>query len=82
MDADVLIVGGGLNGPALALGLARGGLSSVVIDARQPPVDRGEVWLSTGALTPCRLASQRLLAAPLGSGQGLTAQPILKVVAS
>ncbi|MBL1436912.1 MAG: UbiH/UbiF/VisC/COQ6 family ubiquinone biosynthesis hydroxylase [Rhodobacteraceae bacterium] len=33
MDADILIVGGGLNGPALALALASGGLSSVIIDA-------------------------------------------------
>ena len=32
-DADVLIVGGGLNGPALALALSRAGLTSVVIDA-------------------------------------------------
>lgn len=32
-DADLLIVGGGLNGPALALAAARDGLSSVVIDA-------------------------------------------------
>ncbi len=33
MDADILIVGGGLNGPALALALASGGLRSVIIDA-------------------------------------------------
>ncbi len=32
-DADILIVGGGLNGPALALALASGGLSSVIIDS-------------------------------------------------
>ncbi len=32
-DADLLIVGGGLNGPSLALAAARDGLSSVVIDA-------------------------------------------------
>ncbi len=32
-DADVLIIGGGLNGPALALALASGGLSSVIVDA-------------------------------------------------
>lgn len=44
-DADVLIVGGGLNGAALALALARGGLSSVLIDAtaegrrREPDFD-------------------------------------------
>lgn len=33
MDADILIAGGGLNGPALALALASGGLSSVIVDA-------------------------------------------------
>lgn len=33
MDADILIVGGGLNGPALALALASGGLSSIIFDA-------------------------------------------------
>ena len=32
-DHDIAIIGGGLNGPALALALARAGLSSVVIDA-------------------------------------------------
>ena len=34
---DVLIVGGGLNGPALALALAQGGLRVTVIDARPAP---------------------------------------------
>ena len=38
-DSDILIVGGGLNGPALALALAGGGLSVTVIDAR-PAVRR------------------------------------------
>jgi len=33
-DCEVLIVGGGLNGPALALALAAGGLSSLVLDAQ------------------------------------------------
>ena len=33
MDADIIIVGGGLNGPALALALASGGLSSVIVDS-------------------------------------------------
>ncbi len=37
MRADVLIIGGGLNGPALALALARAGQRAVVIDAL--PVD-------------------------------------------
>ena len=33
-DCDVLIVGGGLNGPALAIALASAGLSSIVLDAQ------------------------------------------------
>ncbi|MEQ6249762.1 FAD-dependent monooxygenase [Sulfitobacter sp. HNIBRBA3233] len=33
-DTDIAIVGGGLNGPALALGLAQAGLHVTVIDAR------------------------------------------------
>jgi 2-octaprenyl-6-methoxyphenol hydroxylase len=37
MMQDVLIVGGGLNGPALALALAQGGLRVTVIDARPAP---------------------------------------------
>ncbi|MBY6002846.1 UbiH/UbiF/VisC/COQ6 family ubiquinone biosynthesis hydroxylase [Salipiger bermudensis] len=32
-DCDILIVGGGLNGPALALAAAKSGLKSIVIDA-------------------------------------------------
>ncbi|MGB3555895.1 MAG: FAD-dependent monooxygenase [Jannaschia sp.] len=34
MDADILIVGGGLNGPLAALSLARAGLRSILLDAR------------------------------------------------
>ena len=36
-DTDILIVGGGLNGPALALALAQGGLRVTVVDARPAP---------------------------------------------
>lgn len=79
MDADVLIVGGGLNGPALALALAQGGLSSMVIDTR-PAEARAETGFD-GRSYALSLASQRLLAA-VGVWKGLTAQPILKVVAS
>jgi 2-octaprenyl-6-methoxyphenol hydroxylase len=79
MDGEVLIVGGGLNGPALALALAQGGISSVVIDARQPQA-RAEAGFD-GRSYALSLASQRLLQA-VGVWKGLTAQPILKVVAS
>jgi len=34
MDSDIVIVGGGLNGPALALALAQHGLSVTMVDAR------------------------------------------------
>ena len=36
-DVDILIAGGGLNGPALALALAQGGFKVAVIDARPAP---------------------------------------------
>ena len=67
-DHDVLIVGGGLNGPALALALASGGVSSVVIDARgrdarvDPEFDGRAYALS--------LSSRRMLEA-LGLWKGL-----------
>ncbi|MGB3408273.1 MAG: FAD-dependent monooxygenase, partial [Jannaschia sp.] len=34
MDTEILIVGGGLNGPLAALALARAGVRSIVVDAR------------------------------------------------
>ncbi len=76
--SDVVIVGGGLNGPALALALARAGLAVTVVDARQA-LARAEVGFD-GRAYALALASQRLLAA-IGVWP-LTAQPILQVVAS
>jgi len=74
-DCDVLIVGGGLNGPVLALALAQAGMRSIVLDAgsvgsRVEPGFDGRAY----ALS---LASQRLLAA-LGLWQAVAphAQPI------
>lgn len=80
-DCDVLIVGGGLNGPALALALAQGGLRSIVVDALPLP-ERREPGFD-GRSYALALASQRLLAA-LGVWGAVMphAQPILKVVAS
>lgn len=78
-DADVVIVGGGLNGPALALALAGAGLSVTVVDAR-PLQARAEAGFD-GRAYALALASQRLLAA-VGVWRGLVAQPILQVVAS
>ncbi len=79
MDADVLITGGGLNGPALALALAGAGLSVAVFDARPAPA-RAEVGFD-GRAYALALASKRLLAA-IGVWDRVAerAQPIEKIV--
>ncbi len=59
LDSDILIVGGGLNGPALALALAQGGLSVTVIDARPAPA-RAERGFD-GRAYALAIASKRLL---------------------
>lgn len=78
---DVIIAGGGLNGPMLALALAQAGLSPCVIDAA-PPRARDEVGFD-GRAYAMALASQRLMAA-LGLWRviGPKAHPILEVKAS
>ncbi len=80
-DADIVIVGGGLNGPALALALAQGGFRVTVIDARPAP-DRGEVGFD-GRTYSLALASKRLLTV-IGVWPDLAAlaQPILQIKAS
>ena len=60
-DADILIAGGGLNGPALALALAQGGLTVAVIDARPAP-ERAEAGFD-GRAYALAIASKRLLQA-------------------
>ena len=77
-DSDLIIVGGGLNGPALALAAAQGGLSSTVIDAL--PADNRKATDFDGRSYALALASQRLLSA-LGLWQGLAdnAQPMLEI---
>jgi 2-octaprenyl-6-methoxyphenol hydroxylase len=71
-DADILIAGGGLNGPALALALAQGGLSVTVIDARPAPA-RAEAGFD-GRAYALAIASKRLLSVigiwPGGRRQG------------
>lgn len=81
MDADVLIAGGGLNGPALALALAGAGLRVAVIDARPAPA-RTEAGFD-GRAYALAIASRRLLQA-VGVWQALEdrVQPILKIKAS
>jgi 2-octaprenyl-6-methoxyphenol hydroxylase len=58
-DSDILIIGGGLNGPLLALAAARSGLSSTVIDAL-PEATRAEDGFN-GKSYALALASVRLL---------------------
>ncbi len=80
-DADVVIAGGGLNGPALALALAQGGLRVMVVDARPAP-DRAAAGFD-GRAYALAIASVRLLTA-IGVWDGLQdkAQPILEIKAS
>ncbi|MEZ5776793.1 MAG: FAD-dependent monooxygenase [Paracoccaceae bacterium] len=80
-DADVIITGGGLNGPALALALAGAGLSVAVIDA-QPARARAEANFD-GRAYALAIASKRLLAA-IGVWSPLApdAEPIREVKAS
>jgi 2-octaprenyl-6-methoxyphenol hydroxylase len=80
-DADILIVGGGLNGPALALALAQNHMRVTVVDARPAPA-RADVGFD-GRAYSLAIASRRLLSA-IGVWPALAdrAQPILQIKAS
>jgi 2-octaprenyl-6-methoxyphenol hydroxylase len=80
-DADILIAGGGLNGPALALALSQGGFRVTVIDARPAPA-RAEAGFD-GRAYALAVASVRLLTA-IGVWPGIAdkAQPMLEIKAS
>ena len=81
LDSDILIAGGGLNGPALALALAQGGLSVTVVDPRPAP-DRAERGFD-GRAYALAIASKRLLTMlSVWPRVGDQAQPILKIKAS
>ncbi|MDN3516964.1 UbiH/UbiF/VisC/COQ6 family ubiquinone biosynthesis hydroxylase [Aquisalimonas lutea] len=57
--ADVIIIGGGMVGLALAIGLADAGLEVTVVEAREPPAwQRDHVSNRVSAVTP---ASRRIL---------------------
>ncbi|WP_238368075.1 FAD-dependent oxidoreductase [Mesobacterium pallidum] len=75
---DILIVGGGLNGPTLALALARAGLTVTVIDAQPAAPRLAEDF--DGRAYALALASQRLLDR-LGVWAGIAdnAQPMLEI---
>ena len=77
-DSDLIIIGGGLNGPALALAAAQGGLSSTVIDAL--PVDTRKARAFDGRSYALALASQRLLnALGLWGRLAENAQPMFEI---
>lgn len=78
---DILIVGGGLNGPALALALAQAGLSVTVIDALPEKARRAADF--DGRAYALALASVRLLRAiGVWDRVGDDAQPILQIKVS
>ncbi|WP_149143080.1 FAD-dependent monooxygenase [Gemmobacter caeruleus] len=79
-DCDILIAGGGLNGPALALALAQGGLKVIVVDSRPAPA-RAEAGFD-GRAYALALASRRLLAVTGVWPRIESPQPILKIKAS
>ena len=78
---DIVIAGGGLNGPALALALAQGGFRVTVVDAR-PARDRANQGFD-GRSYSLAIASKRLLTV-LGIWDAVadTTQPILQIKAS
>ncbi|WP_299297411.1 FAD-dependent monooxygenase [uncultured Tateyamaria sp.] len=80
-DSDILIVGGGLSGPLLALALARGGQTVTVIDALPEPVRKNAAF--DGRSYAVALTSQRLLDG-LGLWDGIAdhSQPILEIKVS
>ncbi|MEM1316262.1 MAG: FAD-dependent monooxygenase, partial [Pseudomonadota bacterium] len=77
-DADVLIVGGGLTGPAAALALAEGGLSVLLIDALPAEVRADPEF--DGRAYSVSLASRRFLEV-IGAWEELDphAQPVHRI---
>ncbi|PTX57698.1 2-octaprenyl-6-methoxyphenol hydroxylase [Litoreibacter ponti] len=77
-DSDILIVGGGLNGCALAIAFASGGLSVTLIDNQ--PLERLQSDVFDGRSYALALASKRLLGAVgLWDGLAENAQPMLEI---
>jgi len=80
-DYDIIIVGGGLNGPALALALAQGGFRVAVVDARA--ADTRAMAGFDGRAYALAAASQRLLSAiDVWGALAPHAQPILQIKTS
>ncbi len=81
LDSDILIVGGGLNGPCLSLALSQAGLTSTVIDAL--PVEATDADTFDGRSYALALASARLLMAiDVWDEVKANAQPMLEIKAS
>jgi 2-octaprenyl-6-methoxyphenol hydroxylase len=78
MDTDIIIVGGGLNGPALALAAAQAGFAVTIID--RLTVDRRKAPGFDGRSYAIALGSQRLLSA-IGVWDAVAAesQPMLEI---
>ncbi|MEP3332037.1 FAD-dependent monooxygenase [Sedimentitalea sp.] len=77
-DTDIIIVGGGLNGPALALAMAQTGHRVTVIDAL-PAETRGDATFD-GRGYALALASQRLLSViGIWDRVAAEAQPMLEI---
>jgi len=80
-DSDILIVGGGLNGPALALALAQGGFGVTVVDAL--PLAALIDHDFDGRAYALALASKQMLdALDIWAGVSNDSQPILDIIAS
>ena len=77
-DTDITIVGGGLNGPILAIALARAGITTTVIDALTTKVRKNAAF--DGRSYAVALTSQRLLK-NIGLWEPLSddAQPMLEI---
>jgi 2-octaprenyl-6-methoxyphenol hydroxylase len=77
-DADVAIVGGGLNGPVLALALAQAGLPVALVDAQAPRAREAAGF--DGRAYAISAGSRRLLqAVGVWAGVAAGAQPILRI---
>lgn len=81
VNTDILIVGGGLNGPALALALAQGGFRVTIVDARPAPA-RANIGFD-GRAYSLAIASKRLLSMiDVWPSVAEKVQPILQIKAS
>ncbi len=80
-DTDVVIVGGGLNGSALALALAQGGLAVTIVD-RLAVETRGDPGFDGRSYALAHASKRLLQAIGIWDAIGDTAQPILEIKVS